>query len=129
ETVADKMLTAVLNWRAAEPAPAPIVIHEDEEPPVAVDPMVRAEVLELLRPLTEELRNGLPEVEGGPCRIDHPCPPAMPYCEDEPAEGGTPVPEMPYAEAHEDGNDLTFRYEFGFRHDRADGLREAESAR
>jgi hypothetical protein len=130
-TVADKMLTAVLNWRPAEPAPAPIVIHDDEELPVPVDPMARVDdqaVLELLRPLTEELRNGLPEVEGGPCRIDHPCPPVMPYCQDAgPAEGGKPVPEMPYAEEDEVGNDLTFWYEVGFRHDWADGLADDES--
>ena len=51
------------------------------------------EGLQLLRPLTQEWTNGLPQVE-------HACPPSMPYAdEDQPTDCNKPVPVMPYADS------------------------------
>jgi hypothetical protein len=85
---------------------SPIVIHEDEEPagqPEKVIQISDEKCLELMRPLTEEVLNGLPHAE--------PAAPYMPYCEDAPPSECKPAPYMPYADEEQDKLNLTFWYE------------------
>jgi hypothetical protein len=107
---------AALNL--SEEKPAAIVIHEDDVPPPLPEPMTRVDdeqVLEILRPLNNDLFTGLPDVDTDTPKSDLIVPPLMPYAdEDEPTDCNKTLPPMPYADEPEDNN-LTFWYEIGCR--------------